>query len=457
MEDARRSISDYMITQNGANANQHNTTIIAQNANSANQRNSIISPQQKRPRVAELSVPQIHVTNDPGTSDGDITPSPSMETIITRPTTTNNNNHQFANRNALLHDRLLDKIARYKSHNEFLRRCVTNKVIPFSYKLSVEPSIGNHDDTFLKGYYDLLDNFSSQLMSYTADYCAKKQTEFEQQKKTSEDELKGTTDSGTFNELQKTFEINQKKRQKTLQETKDKKFIRLKYRTQNQTRDQFYTQNNRNHDDNRPRPQPPPQNYMRSRGEEHTQNYRRTNRNDEDHNRRTYQNEDFTHRPPSRRTSHNNLNNHRSHSNNIENKIEYLERQLKEVRMQSYSQAVQNNIRKDRPQHGSVVNDKYTPHSQTRNQSVYVHDTPSSSRNTATSYKCPIDNTENHATPAARNNEPGHTAQIGENSRLEITEVLDYINTAMRTLGEFGTRLKQQNNIMTTPSGTSLI
>ena len=190
----------------------------------------------------ELPVPQIYVNSDnsdfSASEEGEITPSPSAETIIERRPTNQqqSTNHQFTDRNVILHDRLLDKIERYRSHNEFLKRCVTNKVIPFSYKLTVEPLIGNHNDNFLKGYYDLLDNFSSQLMNYTADYCAKKQTEFEQQKKSSEDELKGTLNHETFNELQKTFEINQKKRQKTLQETKDKKFIRLKYCTQNQTR-----------------------------------------------------------------------------------------------------------------------------------------------------------------------------------------------------------------------------
>ena len=110
----------------------------------------------------------------------------------------------------------------------------------------MEPSIGNHDDNFLKGYYDILDNCSAQLMNYTADYCTKKQTEFEQQKQTSDDKLKETSTPEAYTELQKTFEFNQKRRQKSIQETKEKKFIRIKYRTQNQSRDEFYQKGRNN-------------------------------------------------------------------------------------------------------------------------------------------------------------------------------------------------------------------
>ena len=123
---------------------------------------------------------------------------------------------QFVNRKAILHDRVLDKIDRYQSHDRFLKKCLTNKVILVSCKITdkLEPSIGNQDDDFLRGYYDLLNNCSKELMIYTAEYCSRKQNEFEHQKTTSENELKETTDTATFNELQKTFEINQKKTSK---------------------------------------------------------------------------------------------------------------------------------------------------------------------------------------------------------------------------------------------------
>ena len=72
------------------------------------------------------------------------------------------------NRAAVLLDRLADKIDRYKSHDEFLRKCIENKVTPLSYKVFLEPSISNHDENFLKGYHDMLEGFSRQVMEYTA-------------------------------------------------------------------------------------------------------------------------------------------------------------------------------------------------------------------------------------------------------------------------------------------------
>ena len=130
MEDARdlrKSISDYMVQT--VNGNATPSAIERRNINAMK-----ISQQQKRPRPEDtLPVPQIVVNSDNSdlSTDEGITPSPSIETIVERrpnqqPT------HQFIDRSAILHERLLDKIDRYKSHNEFLTKCVTNKVIPFS-------------------------------------------------------------------------------------------------------------------------------------------------------------------------------------------------------------------------------------------------------------------------------------------------------------------------------------
>ena len=49
-----------------------------------------------------------------------------------------------------------------------------NKVIPLSYQIFLQSSIGNHDEYFLKGYHDMLAGFSSQVMEYTAKYCKEK-------------------------------------------------------------------------------------------------------------------------------------------------------------------------------------------------------------------------------------------------------------------------------------------
>ena len=375
MGDARKSISDFLIPRG------------------VNQRN--VSQQQKRQRTSDqLEIPHINISAE---SSSDEMASASTETIIHQTPQV-----QLADRSAIHHDRLLDKIDRYTSHDQFLRKCIVNKIIPMSYKITVEPSIGNHDDEFLKGYYELLEGFSNTLMQYTADYCTKKREEFEGQQRTSEEGLKSTTNAETFAELQKTFDVNRKKRQKALQEIKDKKFFRLKYRTQHQqTREQFYG-------------------------------------NNRDDNQRTTRHPGTHPGGPQRNTSRTNMsgrqNNQQRHDTGLDERIESLEKQLNEVRRMSYSQVVQNTGHSPRDhgrehrRNGNVIDNRFIPNRHNNNT-----------------------NESNQR----KNDDPGQPARAGTSKQLETTEVLDYISTAMRTLGEFERRLKQQPNNMTTPSETS--
>ena len=323
------------------------------------------------------------------------------------------------NRTAVKHDRLLDKIDRYTSHNEFLRRCIGGAVTPISYKIELEPSIGNHDDTFLKGYYDLLDNFSKQVMKYTADYCLQQISDFEAQKTLSEQELESTTTSETLGILKKAFEVNHNKRIKTLREVKDKKFIRLKYRNQQQIRRPTYAGAPNNGQETRV-----PQTGRISR--------RNSNTN-------------IGRQGPSRKTSRTHLApdvNSGKQMNDFEYKVKDLERQIIELRQintqkpsGSYSEAVKSN-------------DKNT----TRNSVPKV-----------------IDNTRTINTQPSiqqKNEDPSHSAQRGETNNngaqyndnnlnsIEITEVLDYISTAMQTLGGFEKRFRKHLSIPPTQPAT---
>ena len=72
------------------------------------------------------------------------------------------------NRAAVKLERLTDKVDLNTSHDDFLRKCIENKVIPLSYQVFSEPRIGNHDENFLKAYHDSLSGFSNQVMKYTA-------------------------------------------------------------------------------------------------------------------------------------------------------------------------------------------------------------------------------------------------------------------------------------------------
>ena len=269
-------------------------------------------------------------------------------------------------------------------------------------------------------------------MEYTANYCVKKQEEFDTQEKISNEELKASTNAQGYADLQKTFEINRKKRVKALQEIKDKKYIRLKYRSQYQTRDQFYTDHNSNKG-------------QRYSGQHQGAPPRRPSKTN------------LTGRVSRKNSSSNlgNRSNNRQHNpdsentgrqNGFNNKINDLENQLNELRQQSqtYSQAVKNN-HTGRRTNGNVINNRFVPN---RNNND-LSDDNSTNNDIATAQQ-------------GKNTNPSHPAH-GESSRnensqridnIEVTEVLDYISTAMQTLGEFEKRFRQRLNTTPTHSAT---
>ena len=50
---------------------------------------------------------------------------------------------------ALKLNRLKDKAVRYKSHKDFLSRCIVEEPVPKGLKLELEPTIGNHGQEFV--------------------------------------------------------------------------------------------------------------------------------------------------------------------------------------------------------------------------------------------------------------------------------------------------------------------
>ena len=74
----------------------------------------------------------------------------STETIVNENATLINVDETQARYFATKLDRNSDKEARFKSHKDFLTRCLKENVIPFGLGLQLEPSIGNHDDEFCK-------------------------------------------------------------------------------------------------------------------------------------------------------------------------------------------------------------------------------------------------------------------------------------------------------------------
>ena len=298
----------------------------------------------------------------------------------TTPTATIPEQTLDGNRAAVKLDRVYDKIDRYNSHNEFLRKCITNNVIPISYKVGLEPSIGNHDENFLKGYFDMLESFSKQVMNYTADYCISKITDFEVQQDASEKELFESTSNEVFVELKKTLNTNKDKRKKALKEIKERKFIRLKYQARP-------TNRQIPHDDVPAKPR-------NVGGQLYAQVVKR---------KPSRQN--INQGSVSKRNSTTNFqrNDVRVQSNQLDHKINDLEREL-------------NQLRETQRQHPSKI-----------------HQTNLAEKNTTQHRQ-------------SKNGEPRPAAPRGKTNQhnIEINEVLEYISTAMETLGAFEKRFKEQ-------------
>ena len=356
MEDARKSRSEFFLPKNVTDVNA-------------------IQRQQKRPRE-ELEIPSILVETAGSSSANEnlsrstpLTPVPELE----------------GNRQAIKLDRLIDKIDRYNSHTYFLKKCVTENVIPNSYKVIIEPSIGNHDEKFLKGYFDLLEQFSKTLMKYTSDYCEEKLTEFNQQKLESVNELQESTQPDVYSCLSKTLSVNSEKRKRTLTEIKNKKFIRLKYQSK------------------QPKAEPNEEKHVNQRGQPTyaTVIQRRPSKqqiNQGDLSRKNSTSNLY------RKNSRSNLkptNQKTLQNNTFDNKISDLEKQIKELRQ---------------------------------------------SQHHTSSYEAPT--TSSNIAQQPKNGQPRQSAQgdVGSTKEVEVQEVLEYISTAMATLGEFEKRFKRQQS-----------
>ena len=80
---------------------------------------------------------------------------------------TEDQNHKHI---AIKLNRTVDKKDRYNSHNAFLKQCLNDKVIPLNFKFTVDPSIGNHDEIFLKDWYNVIKTCQENLVKLTIEY-----------------------------------------------------------------------------------------------------------------------------------------------------------------------------------------------------------------------------------------------------------------------------------------------
>ena len=394
MGDARKAQSDFFVRKRSAERITNDVD------------NMEITQQTKRTRE-HLEIPRIAVDNQHNNSNPD-------EIIITATTIPHSETAEqilAGNRNAIRHDRLLDKIDRYTSHNKFIRRCLTDNIIPISYKVTVEPSIGNHDEDFLKGYYDMMDGFSKKLMEYTANYCERKISDFDKEKLTSEEDLKSLISEETYAELTKALGTNQDKRKKALQEVKDKKFIRLKYRSQQQNQRQFH--------ENTPNSDIVVHREFQQRGIASRKNSR-TNLSGQ--------------REPTRNHSKTRLFNvnsnyvkNRSEGNGYENKLNELERQLTELRQvqnhthyNSYSHVLKKGMHSNNrviPTTTTTEWDNYGTTYHSQQQQPQLQQQQQQTTTTTTTTKDTNNNTNNnYNNNNNNNNNSNNNSNIGNNS-----------------------------------------
>ena len=96
-----------------------------------------------------------------------ISDNESRETIITNPIYAEREREKLAFRL----DRLNDKRCRYESHENFLKKCLSNNLVPNGLKVFIEPSIGNVNKTFLPLWHSKLDEFSRTLTGEVIKSC----------------------------------------------------------------------------------------------------------------------------------------------------------------------------------------------------------------------------------------------------------------------------------------------
>ena len=135
---------------------------------------------------------------------------------------------------ALKLNRLKDKAVKYKSHKDFLSRCIAEELVPKSLKLELEPTIGNYDQEFVDTWYSKLKTFSLTLMKDIVSCCDKTIVKTEDNIKDTETYLKHIIEREEYQSIEKTIKTNEANTKQLLQQRKLKKFNYLKYK-QNST------------------------------------------------------------------------------------------------------------------------------------------------------------------------------------------------------------------------------
>ena len=187
-------------------------------------------------------------TRDPDSS----TSESSLTTTIDTTGTTLDDDKELQ---AIKLSRQTEKIARFESHRDFLTTCIKDKIIPWNFRIEIEPSIGNHDDQFLASWYEKVEKLSLELMADTVKFCNTTMTRAEIEAKAIDRALKATTPAEEYNEIKTVINNYSDQKRQELLRTKRAKHRKLRWNVSNGQRKQKQQQQRE--------PQLPPQQQQR--------------------------------------------------------------------------------------------------------------------------------------------------------------------------------------------------
>ena len=217
--------------------------------NQNNSNNNLLTP---TPSTTDASLSSVGSTNsipEIRLNNVDVPGNTSIQSI-----TTPSRLDKDKERLAFKLDKLNDKRGRYESHVNFLRKCVDNNLTPNGLKVYVEPSIGNRDEAFLQKWHERLSEFSKILTNDVIEYSEATIRRTSEEIKETADELKALVAPRVYTDIEKTISNNEKSRNDTLTQRKNRKFYRLKYGDRNEQRSEQRNdqRNDRNQVDRRP-------------------------------------------------------------------------------------------------------------------------------------------------------------------------------------------------------------
>ena len=163
------------------------------------------------------------------TPDADSSASDTSITTVIDTTATTSSRVDDTELLAIKLNRKTEKIARFESHRDFLTTCIKDKIIPPSFKIELDPSIGNHDDQFLASWYDKIEKLSLELMADTVKFCKATITSTATEANSLDEALKTATADDEYNEIKTIVNKYNEQKKQELDKTKRAKHRKLRW------------------------------------------------------------------------------------------------------------------------------------------------------------------------------------------------------------------------------------